>query len=365
MSFELTHAVIHGFTKEANTSVVTSVVEKEVLLDSGLPAVISLVSQVSRLLGQPGNAVTYGQFADDLRQGRFPPKFREHAGALFDPASFLTLSHIAVAELAAQAEEEPLSTGGHILVAQYLTDGAAFILVAMIKQKGGLILDENYVPKEIIEVDLAKVHQAARINVARYKLVETQDIESDEEEPDRTYLCFLGQRRDNLAAGYFIKALGCSPGIAGSRATGNVLAAIDRFFSSATLKPHRTKARDSVVQYMKDRLTSGTLATLEDIVHAATVVVPAGEQGSLDGLAEFLNDEKTKVPDSFLVHAATLKRKTRIREDSGTWALQFEHQVLGESPDAPVQYDRVNKTLTLNELSDQLVRSVESELANR
>lgn len=39
MAFELVSTVIHGFTKEANSFLVTDIVKKNVLLDNDLPAV--------------------------------------------------------------------------------------------------------------------------------------------------------------------------------------------------------------------------------------------------------------------------------------------------------------------------------------
>lgn len=250
MPVELQHAVIHSFTKTANTVEVTDVVKKGVLLDNRLAAVIALVDGVAGLLGKQGNSVTYGQFGDDMRQGRFPQAFQSYTDTPNDQAIFLQLSHTATDELAARAKEESLSTGGHILVASYVSNATSHLLVAMIKQRGGVSLDENYIPIEITEIDLSKVYQAARINLSSYahamRAAETSETE-EESEIDRTYLCFLGQNKNNQASGYFITALGCTKGVASARATRGAIDAINKFFSSEKLRTHKTRARDAVV----------------------------------------------------------------------------------------------------------------------
>ena len=48
--FELVHAVIHSFSKEPQTNVVTKEVKKQELLDSQMDSVISLVETLNGLL---------------------------------------------------------------------------------------------------------------------------------------------------------------------------------------------------------------------------------------------------------------------------------------------------------------------------
>lgn len=367
MAFELMHAVIHSFTKETNTLVVTEIVKKDVLLKKDLAAVVSLVFGVSRLLGKVGNIVSYGQFGDDMRQGPFPSEFHSYTADTSNADVFLQLSHTAVNELALGAKEELLSTGGHILVAQYTNDSIPYLLVAMIKQRGGVSLDSDYVPIEITEIDLTKVSQAARINLTRYaEVMGMPDEPLDEEEGvDRTYLCFLGQGKNNQASRYFVTALGCTKGIASSRATQNAITAVEKYFSSSELRKHRTRARDSVVSYLQKKIATGENATLDEICHAANSCVPAEEQEATNGLKEFLNNEQNKVPTQFAIHASTLNKRIRIKGDAGNWAIQFEQQILGTVPDSVIYYNAEARTLTINALTDQLVKSIEAEINSR
>lgn len=362
MAINLTHAVIHSFTKEANTQVVTDVVKKDDLLDVQLPAVVTLVDGVASLIGKKGNSVTYGQFGDDMRQGPFPSAFENYHRGPTDE-EFLTMTHVAVDQLAQQAAEQILSTGGHILVARYESNAIEFVLIAMIKQRGGVTLDANLVPIGIIEVDLSKVNQAARINLNAYNV----NIEAvDDLEVDKTYLSFLGQNTETGASAYFVKALGCTKGITSSRATSAVLSGVQEFFqSSQELKPFRHKARDAVIAYMHNALERGGLIRLDDLVHEAGRVLPAETIDQAVGLYEFLNGERIRVPDTFKVNEGTLKRRSRLKEDDTQWAIQFEQGLLGDTPQAKIYFNRDEQTLTINNLRPEFVEKIKTELDSR
>ena len=142
-------AIIHSFKKTAHTDLVSDVVKKDVVLDTQNPALESLVEGINGLIGKEGNSVVYGQFADDGRQGPFPDRFSAFVDASDDEDEFVALTHLAMDQLVEQAREQTLATGGHILCAQYTSGASDFFLVASIKQRGGIQLDENYVPKAI------------------------------------------------------------------------------------------------------------------------------------------------------------------------------------------------------------------------
>lgn len=368
MSFEVQYAVIHSFTKEPNTTVLKRIVKKVKTIDVALPAVVALVKGVNGLLGKTGNILSYGQFGDDMRQGPFPSQFDSYQTAVPNSESFLSLSHVAVDELAKEAAEEPFATGGHILVATYSSDGRPFFLVAMIKQRGGIQLDKDYVPIEITEIDLSKVYQAARVNVQRYldvKTLEPEVISEDRISEDRTYLAFLGQGTHNQASGYFVKALGCTKGIGSSRATQNALDAVHDFFGRADLKPFRVDARNAVASYLDGKAKSGQNAILTELAFCATGHLQATQEIIIDDFKSYLNSDSAKVPAAFAVHKATLKKGTRIRAEMPSYSFQFERQSLGDSNNSAVFFNAANKSITFNKLDEKTIKEITAELALR
>jgi len=371
-------AIIHSFKKTAHTDLVSDVVKKDVVLDTQNPALESLVEGINGLIGKEGNSVVYGQFADDGRQGPFPDRFSAFVDASDDEDEFVALTHLAMDQLVEQAREQTLATGGHILCAQYTSGASDFFLVASIKQRGGIQLDENYVPKAIQEVDLKTVQQAARINMLKFATVTAAaaavptaegnavaDAE-DAEEVDMTYLCFISRGRDSQASDYFITALGCAKGVASGRATKNAIDYVGRFFrNNKQLKPFAYKAKEAVVRYLQDRLADGKSARLDAICHAAIQHVPPDLVEEIAGLKDYLNDEKHRVPEDFTVNPKSLKEKTRIKGEAVSWSLQFERGALGKEPNSDVFYDEGRKKLTLSNMSQELVDLIEKEFQAR
>lgn len=377
--FELKKAIIHSFKKAAHTDVVEEVVKKDVVLKTDNQALIALAQGINGLIGKVGNSVVYGQFSNDGRQGPFPESFKKYTGDLLNDKEFLALTHLAMDQLVEQAAKRVLSTGGHVLCALYESQGMQFFLVASMKERGGIQLDKNYVPTAIQEIDLSKVQQAARINVNDYvyitqqlpqehaKLVDAAQIkEALEEQRDTTYLCFISRGRDSQASDYFIYALGCAKGVASGRATKNAIDTVAKFFQSKPeLKGYGYKAKEAVIKYLEKQLADEKPARLDAICHAATQHVPAGLVEHLEGLKDFLNDERNRVPDEFSVHAKGLKEKTRIKSDASSWSIQFERGALGKSEVADVYYDAENRNLVLTNLPEELVAVIEEEISSR
>lgn len=367
MPFNLTHAVIHSYEKNAHTGEVGNVVRKP-LFNVGLAPVVSLVHGIHTILGKTGNNVVWGQFADDGRQGRFPPVTAAFSDDTQSADAFTMLASTVIDELVAQSREEALSTGGHILIASYMNDDVPFILVTSIKQKGGIRLDENYVPQEVVEVDMDKIHQAARINLDRYRAIGVVDDDEDDEQ-DKTYLCFISRGRNSEASGYFIKALGCKKGIASARATKNAIDSVFSFFRrNENLAPFKMQARENVTRYLTERLEQGQHAKLDAICFVAFQALPVGQAelaGHLGNLKDFLNGEEVRVPEEFTVNKKALNDRIRIKGDADHWSLNFEKGALGVDANAEVYFNQEAGTITLSNPSPRLLREIQRELDER
>lgn len=380
MAIELIHTIIHGFEKDANTNVAKNIEKKKLVLDNALEPVKVLVEGIVHLIGKPGNTVIPGQFGDNARQGNFPVKFDKFsANEFFDgkleeykaqtEAEFIALSHTTLDELVSEASKKTFSTGGHILVSCYKTGNDLFLLVVMIKQRGGVSLDKDLVPIGVTEIDLSKVNQAVKINFARYKETagakiledDEDDNEKDEvEKKDSTYLSFLGTGRNTEASEYFVSALGCVKGIKSSRATNNAIDAVLEYFSTDALSGYKRKAKDAVIAYLKRKCESHKPAQLNEIELTVRGVVPA--EVPIEGFQEFLGNDKNKVPSEFLIHKQTVTKRSTIKGEENGWALQFDRTKLGIQPGSIIYFDSQKKTLTISSLSDKFIETIETAL---
>ena len=268
-------------------------------------------------------------------------------------------------EIIAKAALKPASTGSHILFAQFKDEGGPErILVAMIKQKGGIQLDSNFVPVGIVEVDMSKLSQAADIRIQEF--VDNPGTESDDAEEDPVnYLSFLSQRDSEDAASYFVEALGCIMGISSKHATSSVRKALDSFIESKEdLKPYKKDAREKLCGYLAQQNEAGLAATISGIAHTIRSVFPPALADQADDLDDFLNGQEFKIPPEFFVHANELKKYSKVNLEADDMKLRFNRSIVGKSVDARVYYNKSEKTLTISNLSTKMIDQLDKDLAD-
>jgi len=371
MAFDLKNAVIHYFEKnKGSTEIPKDKIVRKKPFDPKITTLIALAEGIHSLLGKKGNNVVWGQFDNNARQGNFPASTETFVLST-SADNFETLTNTALDELMNQAALEGFATGGHTLFAHYTSDSIPYMLIANIKQRNGLALDSNYIPIESVDIDMSKVLQACRINLARYS--ETLNLAEDQMDPtegsDKTYLCFISKGRDSEASAYFIKALGCTPGIASTRATNNAIDIIEDYFrNNETLKPYSSHAKDNVIAYLTSKLEAGEKATLNGLHLAACGAIPPDKTDlteKLDLLVDHLNNEESKIPDEFTVNKGILEKRTKIKGKSTKWAVQFDRSALSTSVDSIICYNSNEGTLTFSDIPTDMKESIEAEISSR
>ncbi len=363
MQLEL--AVIHSLEKKANSTDCSSIIIPK-LLDVKKKPIQSLVQGVVNLFGKADNALLYGQFKDNRREGEFPSGFSSYVDAGHSDNGFHALTAVAMAELEALAKEEIFATGGYILFAAYKESNVDFLLIAMIKHRSGFQLDANLEPKDILELDMSKLHQSARINFSKYQSWRTKVNAKEllDEDEDNTYLSFVNRRASNDAAGYFIEALGCSKGISSARATTNALTATKRYLKDNKLGDYAARVKRRLEEFMYSR-DAGLPVTLDDLLFEVSKLIPVEKHKSLENYKAYLNGEEGKVPATFEVSRKALKAKIRISggSDELGWHVDFDRNKLGTNDNAKVYFDSSKKTLTLSQLPADMIAAITEELS--
>lgn len=366
----LKSAVIHSLEKDAHDAM-TTIRHARGALDVTDRMVVQLARQLADLVGKDGNAVLWGQFAAANREGNFPGAVRTLMDEEFATSAFMDLSVATMEELREQAEKKSGATGGHIFFGQYQTNGSAFLLVAMIKQKGAITLSEDLRPTEIKEIDMSKLHQAARINLARYGEHLSADSDDDgntqdqtENSEEKTYLCFVNRRGREEVADYFVDALGCVKGTSSSQLTTKLLKSVKQYVRDLPeIAGAHTEIKQGVVDYMQS-LGEGQNVKLDEVVYAAKAKVHPTQAQILDGLKQFLNSDQCQIPDEFPLSRQALKPHIRINAKKSNWGLWFETGIVGTA-DSEFLYDVVQKRLTLTDLPPDTVGSIEAALRAR
>ncbi|TAP34766.1 nucleoid-associated protein [Alteromonas sp. KUL42] len=307
--------------------------------------------------GTKDNNAIFGTFASTQEErGYFPGKFEKFRAGKQEKLDFIELTKTAMNSLQNKARDVNFASGGYILFASYVSDTKPFLLVAMIKQRAGIQLNEKLEPVGIQELDLSKLHKAARINVERY----LQHEEAEEEDKDQfSYLSFVSPRTNQSASGYFIKALGCSGGVAASRATDSACKETAKFFrKNSELKANVKELKADVLSYLRECYDEKRAASINDLTGIARKHLPANygddKRNEMEKeLAEHLNSKDVQVPNEFRVHLATINKHAKIKLKTANWQFQFEKHALGSTENAEIWYDKTNNRLVINNLTEE------------
>lgn len=358
----INQAIIHELVKKAGVQD-TSTKPAENLLKVD-DVVLHLVSELNKLYGTKGNNSIYGTFSRKNITNQFPDYTDDYLKSETGE-KFLALSLRCMAELEREASALQSSTGGYIVFARYKEDQGDFLLIAMIKDKQGLQVNEKLEPISVTSIDLSKIHQAARINLNLYKAVPSKHKDENEDDDvvdTKAYLSFVSPRTNHDVSGYFIKALDCADGVPSARATKIAFTVVDEYFQSILeLKPFRPKARDCLIEYLKCCLEVGDPASLAGIEHAIGRAVPLEKHESVKGFSEFANSDQYQLPETFGVNAAKLKGYTRIKAKTENWELSFSRKAVGIDENSELFYHKESGTLTIK-CSDELTKQIETAI---
>ena len=364
---EINKVVIHELVKEQHKHIQKPNLRQEVLYAKSEP-VQKLVDGIIALYGKRNNSAHYGVFRNDRMSNVFPDAFGAYSKIDSpDDTSFMNLTRKAMDVLCDKAEGIMSSSGGYMLYVDYCNARKRYFLVAMIKQKEGITLSEKLEPEELTQLDLNRLHQAAKINFAKLAEYTTAD---EKEQQELNYLSFVSPSASKAAAGYFITALGCSSGTASATATRTIITESTAFFrNDEELKKHQFDFKKDLMEYLaqqEDRKESVKLSEVEKI---ARKYMPAEEPGQADELADrfisHLNSEECSVPVEFSVNKSVLVKHRQIRYKAHDWELNFERTALGETDDAGVHYDRDCNRIIINNLPNRIVEQIEEELKSR
>ncbi|VEA65053.1 Nucleoid-associated protein YejK [Serratia plymuthica] len=361
MSFKLKHCVIHELKKEAGKQKV-EVDLKEVALPNNDESVVKLVQSLCELIGKRDNQAARGTFDEDDKIYKVPSEFHRYYESKLEVENFIAFTKVCMHELSKQAKDASrvAASGGAIVFSHYLSNNSHYFLVTMIKQKDALRLNADLKPVGTVQIDLLKIHQAARLNFDRYYNYQIAD------ELDKTnYLAFVSPKINQDASGYFVAALGCTDSVPTARATDAALSGVRAFFeASKELVAYKSPAYDAVLHYMKEK-PKGEPARLTEIEHIVRGVVPAKFNAYLDNIVDFLNSEEIGLPHEFGINESVLNRRSRVRTKTDGWELVFERRVLGTTIGSGIQYLKGEGKLIISNLDDATIKKIEKALEEK
>lgn len=360
----LNKVIVHELKKQQHRGIEDSNY-RPLVLDNEHPLVVKLVEDVTKIYGNRYNGAHYGTFVEGEGRGNFPDEFNIYS-KLDNPTdlNFIKISHIAMHRLYDKASSSPPASGGYILFSDYVSDGTRFFLIVMIKKAPGMRLSEELIPEELEQLDLNKLHQAARINLR--KLAEYEAAER-EHRRELNYLSFISPASSKSASGYFITALGCSEGNTSNRATASLIKGSRGFFKQ---RPEIAENKDAFMSdlyaYLYEKLDNKEPVRLSEVSNIASRHVPADlgdrAQELIDEYVALLNSEDLAIPVEFPVSKSTLKRQTHVTAKSENWQFTFDKLALGTDAASEIYYNREQGTLQITALTPEVIEQLEAEL---
>ncbi|EPN8541705.1 nucleoid-associated protein [Yersinia enterocolitica] len=335
-------------------------------LDKENETVCKLIYEITSMYGQKGNSAHYGVFKSELtEQGPIPGLFEAYSTAVpVDDSMFIDFSIKVMKQLVEKAKDELWSSGGYIVFADYSRDNDRFFLITMIKQKKGISISKKLEPEELMQLDLNKINQAARVSFNRYAQYKVSD---EVAKTDLSYLSFISKGANQSASGYFITAIGCDKGIASSKATTRLPTEIKRFFlKHPELKDKAVKFRRDIINYLDTQFSKDESARLSDIetltLSQLTYIDPEKREDLVNQLMAHLNSEAVRIPTEFVVSRSSLNKLKSLVYKGDSFGFNFENSSLGETADADVWFDKASGMLTFTNIPDDTKKKINETL---
>jgi nucleoid-associated protein len=359
--------VIHALVKEQHEAIQPSKIRPTVL-NARDDTVGKTVTGVVAIYGTRNNSAHYGIFKTSEGRGAFPDKFEQYA-LIAKPTDvqFLDLTHTAMQRLYDKASAIHASSGGYLLFADYSNTQGRYFLIAMVKQKPGITLTEQLEPEELMQLDLSRLNQAARISFGKLSAYRAAE---EEDRQELSYLSFVSPSTTKTAAGYFVTALGCSEGAAAAQATKTLIREGRRFFHETEgLQAQGEAFNSALLEYLQKKeeaAESVKFSEIENLVrrHIPETMAEKAEE-LVDGFITRLNSEDCGVPVEFPVSRTALRRFTHISGESRRWKMVFDRSALGTDPAAEVFYDADSHKITVRNIPENMLKIIEDEITSR
>jgi len=328
----INHMVVHSIEKEQHqTKIEVSLREEELQVDDRVTSLLEGVRSV--YTNKTGKA-----FGTLNRKRYFS---RELERLQENEIEFMEFTNVAMNELEGHMAQEPLSTGGYLIFADFDNNGKHYFMVIMLKSKDGLSFDDELKLMDAHHLELEKLHFAARIDVNLWLSGE-----------DENHVSFVKGRSSSAVTTYFKEFLGVDEFSESAKITQTLVTAVTNYCrQELELDNERTESyKITVHDYCKSK-------------HASE------EPIFLDELSRFLDEEnpsafmeyaqeKYEIPNEFQVDINKLRKFLRYSGRDKGVSISFTSEVFGTR----VQYDSETDVLTIKQPPSSLKKQLIAEM---
>lgn len=322
------HAIVHLIDKKPDGQPATLHARDATLTDS--QAIENLLADLNDSYNAKPNKA-WGLFHEE--SGAYP--FSGWLSAYLEgEQDFVAFSRQAVEHLKGLMESSNLSTGGHVLFAQYQQGMTDYLTIALLHHSEGVTVTETLEVAPAKHLDLGQLHLAARINLSEWR----------NNKQSRQYISFIRGKGGKKVSDYFRDFIGCQEGVDAKGETRTLLKAFSDYVESEDLPEEAAKEKtDTLVDY-------------------ASSQAKRGEPMALDALSELMDDQAPRAFYDYIrnkdyglapeipADKRTLNQFRRFTGRAEGLSISFEAHLLGSR----IEYDEGQDVLIIREVPSQL-----------
>ncbi|XZG69031.1 nucleoid-associated protein [Chitinibacteraceae bacterium HSL-7] len=319
------HLVVHRLIKDPHGPATTLMRPHELAVTPAAERLLSAIGQ--RYSGRFGKG--YGRFEED--EDNFPmPRFvRQYA--IENDIDFMAFSRLAMQHLEARAADEPLSSGGYVLIARVTDHDHDCIIFALVTEVIGMAITGDFELVDSPQLDLDNLRVAGRIDLTALA------------DGTERYISFLKGRGD--VASYFKLFLGCNDVRLALKETQKLVQGLAQFAETEAIHGNERDALfERAHQYLDERGDEHEPLALDELVRRAYPDAP-------ERLGHALADETLELSDGFVPDRRAIKPLRRFAASGESWKVEFDRASLRSGA---IIYDRDREMLILTELPDEL-----------
>jgi len=341
MAVQIQEATQHRIEKKARTSgagAATTHKRTECLpVDHRLER---LVDEILKIYGKSVNN-GYGTFDADEVVYPFPELLTDYVKNV---SNFIAFSGISTGLISAKMAEEFFSTGGYALFLRYTNLGQDWLLIAMLKLKPGIGVDEQTLElSDTLSLDIDHLHEAARIDLGKWQ-ANTQP-----------YLSFIKKRQGGEDVSlYFRTALGCTEYTDAKHHTEQMHQAFDAYCEqNGWNREQKIHGQQRIYDYCEARHKA------DEPVNLISLSAVIDDQNP-EAFSAFVRENDFEIGETFKPHRSTYVRLNRVQRSFGSVKVSFDVQDITDGRVSLSEDD----ALVINNVPAELIEEIKRYQAN-
>lgn len=333
---QISNAIVHQIIKGQYTSTAEiNYREKENEIEENLEQLVEDLRQIYNTKSNRG----YGIFENDQNSGT--PNLVEDYFSQLSTGNipFVQFSKNITHEIKTFMEQAPASTGGYALFIKYQNSDRDYIMIAMLKDKASVGINDDLELNQHITLDLEHLNEVARIDLVKWQ-----------EHSESSYLSFVKCRNNDDATNYFRSALRCSTYTSSISCTQDLLKAVTDFSQERNMtEEEKTGLRDDLYRYLFEKDRNKQPVILQDLSNRIF-----GEDSG-EFISYINNNETYNITDEFKPHKKTFETLKRLKVTMTGVKLQFEQSAINDT----IIYDETAHSITIENIPQTEIEKIE------